>query len=392
MLGVRAGCGSALRACVVMFVGIAGAGATAATAAETSIPIPQTILECEIDRCTGPNSIYAVWSFDGRKGMFKFPNGAAGTLEVARFDAEGVLILRVDAPGSLSAGIQAQYIGKIQGDHIDGTIIWSRNGEVFRSSWHAQMVTPTQTREQALAALTKDSTPAPRALAAANALDREQLPQTLLICSGVCLQGAASECQDFRENSCATLVRERDVYELSWYDTRALVTVERWQGGHIKLKSTADAFRRDDPAEYVAQFNPDGSVYGTLTEHDSGHSPYGPVTPTTREIPIKMRPLSKASEKSAPCDASAETPISLNDYQKNLALAWQNGDLTAATCWDQIAANNNVPEAYDQRAYDLLYGTGGVPENRAQARVWAQKAAERGDDDTLGLMIASGWL
>jgi len=93
-----------------------------------TIQVPLTISECEGDQCPSGGDGKGMWSFHGIIGDAHWANGAVAKVVVEKFDEDGVLIRRIDQPGSTTFGVTAVYKGTVHGDRIEGTVVWSWSG------------------------------------------------------------------------------------------------------------------------------------------------------------------------------------------------------------------------------------------------------------------------
>jgi hypothetical protein len=142
--------------------------------------IPSTIAQCER---SGTTQECSTWKWNGKQFDGRWPNGRVGQMTVERFDADGVVITRVDQTGA-SPGLTATYIGKLNGDGtIQGTAVWVLNGKSLRGTWTGTFspnpggATPGQTTEAA-------STVPPATAAQAPAKSKEAVPVTMTECEG----------------------------------------------------------------------------------------------------------------------------------------------------------------------------------------------------------------
>ncbi|HTZ59490.1 MAG TPA: alpha/beta hydrolase-fold protein [Acidobacteriaceae bacterium] len=84
--------------------------------------------ECEGSPCVASSRSEGSWEFHGVSGDGKWTNGAFAKLVVERFDAEGVIMRRIDLPTSSSSGLTAVYTGKRHGNRLQGSVVWSWSG------------------------------------------------------------------------------------------------------------------------------------------------------------------------------------------------------------------------------------------------------------------------
>ncbi len=96
-------------------------------AAAVNLPSTLTETECEGTQCATGRS-EGTWVFHGSLADARWNNGAEAKLVVQRFDAGGIDIRRIDLPNSSSYGLTAVYTGTLQGNHIDGSVVWSWSG------------------------------------------------------------------------------------------------------------------------------------------------------------------------------------------------------------------------------------------------------------------------
>jgi len=99
---------------------------------ETTLSIPQSMQECE----TYTSEICGTWTLEGGYFRAVWDNGAKVTMNVEQFDNNAVVFARQDDQGS-SAGMTARYVGQRTGNHIEGSVIWSRNGIEWSGTWKA---------------------------------------------------------------------------------------------------------------------------------------------------------------------------------------------------------------------------------------------------------------
>ena len=103
--------------------------------AQTSQPLPSdkfpsvlTETECKGDTCAPASGDEATWVFHGFLGDAQWKDGSIAKLAVVRFDADGIVIQRIDVPTSSRYGSTAIYTGTLHGDHMEGTVVWSWSG------------------------------------------------------------------------------------------------------------------------------------------------------------------------------------------------------------------------------------------------------------------------
>jgi hypothetical protein len=98
-------------------------GSTGASDRPTAIP--STINEAENSR-----HVAGIWSWNGAAYDAVWANGATAVITVGTFTSTSVVFNRVDAPGSVSAGMTAVYEGTVFGPSDGGTGGTVMNGSV----------------------------------------------------------------------------------------------------------------------------------------------------------------------------------------------------------------------------------------------------------------------
>jgi len=93
-----------------------------------TLAIPSSLIECEADQCAPGRPGGCRWILRGRDGEAHCRDGAAFKLEVLKFDTDGIVIRRMDLPGSASVGLTALYTGALRGKEITGIGTWSWPG------------------------------------------------------------------------------------------------------------------------------------------------------------------------------------------------------------------------------------------------------------------------
>jgi hypothetical protein len=118
--------------------------------AEDAPEIPNHMSECE----GRDNATCGTWTFNGTEGTGQWRSGAFANLTVQQFDPGWVIIRRSD-PSGTSPGLTAIYVGKIQGQRVEGTVTWRWLGhwtQEAQGTWFATFGEP----------VAKDSTPSPQ--------------------------------------------------------------------------------------------------------------------------------------------------------------------------------------------------------------------------------------
>ncbi len=108
--------------------------------------LPGTLVVCS-GECTERTA--GIWTFHGRQGEAKWPDGALAQLNVDRFDAGGVVIHRTDMPNSSSPGLTALYTGNLHDNRVDGTVVWSWGNRKTTGTWTATVQTMADRERQA---------------------------------------------------------------------------------------------------------------------------------------------------------------------------------------------------------------------------------------------------
>ena len=116
---------------LLLWVVVLPAAVTSAQTPEKSpvpqVQIPSVLMECEESQCAGGKS-ESTWTFHGSIGQAGWSDGAIAVLVVERFDADGIVIQRIDLPTSTSYGLTAVYQGTLHGKRIEGTVARSWTG------------------------------------------------------------------------------------------------------------------------------------------------------------------------------------------------------------------------------------------------------------------------
>ncbi len=86
-----------------------------------SLELPKELAECDGDECSKKNP--GTWIFTGTSGVARQPNGSVADLTIEQYDADKIVIRRVERPNSSVAGLSAVYNGKLHGGRIDGTVV-----------------------------------------------------------------------------------------------------------------------------------------------------------------------------------------------------------------------------------------------------------------------------
>jgi hypothetical protein len=180
-------------------------------------PIVPSMAVCE----DGPDQC-ANWSFVGREGHARWLNNAFSELSVVNFGSQEVFIRRMDKTGTAPA-LMAVYVGKRQGNHIEGSVIWSWPGHpqaVGTTKWRADIgasAIPTPMDKGIAGKVTANApTSAPRPDAAGDSPAQRQI--------------AAENKRNFREDGCPK--------ELP--DGKSLSSFEMWQKGRTIDLETSD--------------------------------------------------------------------------------------------------------------------------------------------------------
>jgi hypothetical protein len=102
--------------------------------------IPSHMSECE----GRDNATCGTWTFDGTEGTGQWRGGAFANLTVQQFEPGWVIIRRSD-PSGASPGLTAIYVGKIQGQRVEGTVTWRWLGhwtQEAKGTWFATFGEP----------------------------------------------------------------------------------------------------------------------------------------------------------------------------------------------------------------------------------------------------------
>jgi enterochelin esterase-like enzyme len=152
--------------------------ATPSPVTTMKLPSALTETECEGNQCASVGESVGAWVFHGSLGDAQWSNGAAAKLVIERFDEGGIDIRRIDLPNSSSYGLTAVYTGTLQGNRIEGSVIWSWNG-------HWNDLHPSGKWSATVQDVTQAPPPAPAI----------QIPTSLTECE-------ANQCAQGREGGC----------------------------------------------------------------------------------------------------------------------------------------------------------------------------------------------
>jgi hypothetical protein len=99
--------------------------------------VPDRLWECEGRN----NETCGIWDFSGSAGTGQWPNGAVADLFIQQFDSARIIIRRTDPSGS-SPGLTGIYVGKLNGERIEGTVKWTWLGhwnQQIEGTWYATL-------------------------------------------------------------------------------------------------------------------------------------------------------------------------------------------------------------------------------------------------------------
>jgi enterochelin esterase-like enzyme len=149
---------------VLFFVSGISLAQNTTSPSSASMQIPSSLTECEASQCPPGSQNQGTWSFRGSLGDAHWNNGADAKLIVQKFDADGIVIRRIDLPNSSSFGLTAVYTGKMHGDRIDGSVVWSWSGhwddrhptsQWFATVKNARQAAPAASLIKALSSMTE---------------------------------------------------------------------------------------------------------------------------------------------------------------------------------------------------------------------------------------------
>jgi len=221
-------------------------------------------------------------------------------------------------------------------------------------------------------------------------LSANEPPAVFRLCEGVCSQPWRGACEIFKVNECVTANYDRDAYDIVWDHggTRERVAIERWKDGQISLKLIASPVRDGYQVQWTGALSRDGAIYGDELITRSRHTTTGESTPTQDHSPFKAMLLEPPATTPGPCTVERLPPVGSIKAMLDAVYATRNaGDFAAAGCWLRAAANSGISAAYDQVAFDLLYGTVTGRRDYAGALTLAQKAGD--ENSWQGLKIAA---
>ena len=114
--------------CFFLLSAFAPAQAPPQSSPSDKFPAALTETECKGSPCAPGSGGEGTWIFHGLLGDAQWGNGAVAKLAVVRFDADNIVIQRIDLPTSSTYGSTAIYTGTLHGDHMEGSVVWSWSG------------------------------------------------------------------------------------------------------------------------------------------------------------------------------------------------------------------------------------------------------------------------
>ena len=178
--------------------------------------LPAAILEteCQASQCAPDAGISGTWTFSGILGAGQWNNGAEATIVIDRFEPGDIEIRRIDRPDSASYGLTAVYKGALQGDRIEGTVVWSWNGhwndEHPEGHWSAEI---------------SKSIPAPAPVEAI------KIPSTLIECE-------ADQCAPGRPGGCLWVFHGSEGESHCRNGAASRLVVEKFDSAGIVIRRT----------------------------------------------------------------------------------------------------------------------------------------------------------
>jgi enterochelin esterase-like enzyme len=240
-------------------------------------PVPHSLLaamtetECQGSQCTPDDSVTGTWTFHGILGDAQWTNGAEATVVVDRFNPEEIEIHRIDLPNSSSYGLTAVYKGTVQGDRIEGTVVWSWNGH-----WNDQHP------EGRWSAEIRTSIPAPAPAAAI------KIPTSLIECE-------ADQCAPGRPGGCLWVFHGSEGTSHCRNGAASSLVVEKFDSDGIVIRRTElpSSVSAGLSALYTGELRGDriaGIGTWSWPGHWNEHNPSGPWFATVQHTDISALP------------------------------------------------------------------------------------------------------
>jgi hypothetical protein len=325
--------------------------------------IPARMTECEGNQCVAGGGGPGIWTFNRTEGRGRWPgSGAIANLSVERWDSGIVIIHRTDTAGR-TPGITATYIGKIQGNRVDGDVTWAWPGHWSKPAvgkWYATIEAP--------------------ALSAA--MPARPVPAKMTECEGgQCVPGGGGP---------GIWVFNGAEGRAQWplQGAAANLTVERFDFDGIVIRRIDFAGRTPGiNALYTGKMR-GNRIEGDVTWSWPGHwnkSPSGKWSATVME-PTNYSIL----DPNVSCTSTSR--VSADEALERGVQAVQAKNAVTGSCWLRISARQGNANAQGFLAA-ILYRGVGVPVNRPEAVVWAQKASEQGNyvgERCLSLIYGNG--
>jgi hypothetical protein len=93
---------------------------------------------------TRRSTMHGTWTWVEQSKYFaaRWQNGSVAVVKVERLDKDQVVLTRTDTQGT-TAGLTARYVGRRQGNRVQGTVEWTYQGLTAPGTWRAEEV-PTE--------------------------------------------------------------------------------------------------------------------------------------------------------------------------------------------------------------------------------------------------------
>lgn len=121
--------------------------------------LPDRMRECEGQ----DQQTCGIWTFNGVDGTGQWDGGAVADLLVQQSDPAWIIIRRSDTSGT-SPGLTAIYVGKLNGDRIEGKVTWTWLGhwdQQVEGTWFATLEQPESSATGPAPRAPRQTSPAP---------------------------------------------------------------------------------------------------------------------------------------------------------------------------------------------------------------------------------------
>jgi TPR repeat protein len=318
--------------------------------------------ECEAGKCDG------TWTINGKEGKAEWASGARGILNVARFDAEKVVIIRKDSEG-ISPGLSGIYTGTLTGNRAQGEVKWFWPGHYPQprvGKW-------SLTIDQPVSHTTTSTQNPPAPVTASSSTPSGELRQT----SGIDLNGTweanygTPGSDDYRVEK-VFVYQLRNVIQIKNVEGRQFIR----PGDRFVTAVAAGPLSAGAPIPVDVKAPQNGGsgklvwLRSSMSLDDQNHFRIAETQ--------KFQRTSTAHVRDVACEDSNAQHVSGEDAFFRGNVYYELKDLVTANCWYHVGANEGFALAQSSYAYSLLNGRG-IKADPEAAKRWAQKSADQHD-------------